>query len=61
MERKWNEKRIVSEHGISKLIPDVICNPRQVYTISQGKYGMIAVFRLEPSNVRIALGRDHDC
>lgn len=37
----------VPEQGSGKLIPDGICNPGQVYTVSQGKSGMIGVFRLE--------------
>ncbi len=43
------EERFVSvpEQGGGKLIPDGICNPGNVYTISHGKSGMIGVFRLE--------------
>ena len=43
------EERYVSvpEQGSGKLIPEGICNPGQVYTVSQGKSGMIGVFRLE--------------
>ena len=43
------EERYVSvpELGSGKLIPEDICNPGQVYTVSQGKSGMIGVFRLE--------------
>ena len=37
----------VPEQGGGKLIPDGMCNPGQVYTVSQGKSGMIGVFRLE--------------
>ena len=37
----------VPEQGGGKLIPDGLCNPGQVYTVSQGKSGMIGVFRLE--------------
>ncbi len=37
----------VPEQGGGKLIPEGICNPGQVYTVSQGKSGMIGVFRLE--------------
>jgi ATP-dependent Lon protease len=37
----------VPEQGGSKLIPDGMCNPGQVYTVSQGKSGMIGLFRLE--------------
>ena len=58
----------VPEQGGGKLIPDGICNPGQVYTVSQGKSGMIGVFRLEsqmlPGNgkfERTGLGSDRDC
>lgn len=58
----------VPEQGCGKLIPDGICNPGQVYTVSQGKSGMIGVFRLEsqmlPGNgkfERTGLGSDRDC
>ena len=37
----------VPEQGGGKLIPEGMCNPGQVYTVSQGKSGMIGVFRLE--------------
>lgn len=37
----------VPEQGGGKLIPEGLCNPGQVYTISQGKSGMLGVFRLE--------------
>ena len=37
----------VPEQGGGKLIPEGMCNPGQVYTVSQGKSGMIDVFRLE--------------
>lgn len=46
----------VPEQGGGKLIPEGMCNPGQVYTVSQGKSGMIGVFRLEsqmlPGNVK---------
>lgn len=55
----------VPEQGGGKLIPEGICNPGQIYTISQGKSGMIGVFRLEsqmlPGNgkfERTGLGND---
>ena len=58
----------VPEQGCGKLIPDGICNPGQVYTVSQGKSGMIGVFRLEsqmlPGNgkfERTGIGSDRDC
>ena len=43
------EERYVSvpEQGGGKLIPEGLCNPGQVYTIGNGKSGMIGVFRLE--------------
>ena len=43
------EERYVSvpEQGGGKLIPDGMCNPGNVYTVSNGKSGMIGVFRLE--------------
>ena len=37
----------VPEQGGGKLIPEGLCNPGQVYTVSHGKSGMIGVFRLE--------------
>lgn len=37
----------VPEQGGGKLIPEGMCNSGQVYTVSQGKSGMIGVFRLE--------------
>ena len=37
----------VPEQSGGKLIPEGMCNPGQVYTVSQGKSGMIGVFRLE--------------
>ncbi len=58
----------VPEQGGSKLIPEGMTNPGQVYTVSHGKSGMIGVFRLEsqmlPGNGkfdRIGLGSDRDC
>lgn len=57
----------VPEQGSGKLIPDGICNPGQVYTVSQAKSGMIGVFRLEsqmlPGNgkfERTGLGTDRE-
>ncbi|GAA6391896.1 protease Lon-related BREX system protein BrxL [Megasphaera massiliensis] len=44
----FEEKYVsVPEQGGGKLIPEGICNPGQVYTVSHGKVGMIGVFRLE--------------
>lgn len=37
----------VPEQGGGNLIPEGLCNPGQVYTVSRGKTGMIGVFRLE--------------
>lgn len=58
----------VPEQGGGKLIPEGMCNPGQIYTVSQGKSGMIGVFRLEsqmlPGNgkfERTGLGSDRDC
>ncbi len=47
------EERFVSvpEQGSGNLIPEGICNPGQVYTISHGKNGMIGTFRLESQAV----------
>ena len=64
------EERFVSvpEQGGGKLIPEGLCNPGQVYTVSRGKSGMIGVFRLEsqilPGNgkfERTGLGPDGKC
>jgi ATP-dependent Lon protease len=37
----------VPEQGGGTLIPEGICNPGQVYTVSRGNSGMLGVFRLE--------------
>lgn len=57
----------VPEQGGGKLIPEGVCNPGQIYTISRGKSGMIGVFRLEsqmlPGNgkfERTGIGSDRD-
>ena len=57
----------VPEQGGGKLIPEGMCNPGQIYTVSRGKTGMIGVFRLEsqmlPGNGkfdRTGLGSDRD-
>ena len=64
----------MSEHYVSvpeqsggKLIPEGICNPGQVYTVSRGKSGMIGVFRLESQMLpgsgkfeRTGIGSDRD-
>lgn len=63
------EEKFVSvpEQGVGKLIPEGMCNPGQIYTVSRGKSGMIGVFRLEsqmlPGNgkfERTGLGNDRD-
>lgn len=44
----FDEKYVsVPEQGGGKLIPEGICNPGQIYTVSRGKNGMLGVFRLE--------------
>ena len=55
----------VPEQGGGKLIPEGMCNPGQVYTVSRGKSGMFGLFRLEsqilPGNgkfERTGLGSD---
>lgn len=57
----------VPEQGGGKLIPEGICNPGHVYTVSRGKSGMIGVFCLEgqmlPGNgkfERTGIGTDRD-
>ncbi len=57
----------VPEQGGGKLIPDGICNPGQIYTVSHGKSGMIGLFRLEsqmlPGNgkfERTGMGTDRE-
>ncbi|WP_298707724.1 protease Lon-related BREX system protein BrxL [uncultured Veillonella sp.] len=65
----FEEKYVsVPEQGGSKLIPEGVCNPGQVYAIAQGKSGMIGAFRLEsqmlPGNGRFertGLGNDSKC
>lgn len=58
----------VPEQGGDKLIPEGICNPGQVYTVGQGRSGMVGVFRLEAQMLpgsgkfeRTGLGSDRDC
>lgn len=59
----------VPEQGGGKLIPEGICNPGQVYTVSHGgDSDMIGVFRLEsqmtPGNGKLdrtGLGTDRNC
>lgn len=64
----FEEKYVsVPETGGGKLIPDGLCNPGQIYTVSRGKSGMIGVFRLEGQMLpgsgkfeRTGLGADRD-
>lgn len=64
----FEEKYVtVPEQGGGKLIPNGICSPGQVYTIAQGRSGMIGAFRLEsqmlPGNgkfQRTGLGSDRE-
>ena len=58
----------VPEQGGGKLIPEGMMNAGQVYTVSQGKSGMLGVFRLESQMLsgngkfdRTGLGSDRDC
>ena len=57
----------VPEQGGGKLIPEGMCSPGQVYTVSRGKSGMIGVFRLESQMLpgsgkfeRTGIGSDRD-
>ena len=57
----------VPEQGCGKLIPEGLCNPGQIYTVSRGKTGMIGVFRLESQMLpgsgkfeRTGIGSDRD-
>lgn len=57
----------VPEQGGGKLIPEGVCNPGQIYTVSHGKSGMIGVFRLESQMLsgngkfeRTGIGTDRD-
>ncbi|MCD8248830.1 MAG: protease Lon-related BREX system protein BrxL [Lachnospiraceae bacterium] len=58
----------VPEQGGGKLIPEGMCNPGQVYTVSRGKSGMLGVFRLEsqmlPGSGKLectGIGSDRGC
>ena len=58
----------VPEQGGGKLIPEGMCNPGQVYTVSQGKSSMLGVFRLESQMLpgsgkfeRTGIGSDREC
>lgn len=65
----FEEKYVsVLEQGSSTLIPEGLCNPGQVYTVAEGKSGMIGLFRLEsqmlPGNGkfdRTGIGSDREC
>ena len=57
----------IPEQGGGELIPEGLCNPGQVYTVSRGKSGMIGVFRLESQMLpgsgkfeRTGIGSDRD-
>ena len=57
----------VPEQGGGKLIPEGICNPGQVYTVSRGKSGMIGCYLLESQMLpgsgkfeRTGLGTDRE-
>ena len=69
IDRETFEEQYVSvpEQGGGKLIPEGLCNPGQVYTVSRGKSGMIGVFRLASQMLpgsgkfeRTGLGADRD-
>ncbi len=57
----------VPEQGGGKLIPEGMCNPGQVYTVSRGKSGMIGAFRLETQMLpgggftKTGIGSDREC
>lgn len=64
------EEKFVSvpEQGGGKLIPEGICNPGQIYTVSRGRSGMLGCFRLESQMLpgsgkfeRTGLGSDTKC
>lgn len=65
----FEEKYIsVPEQGSSTLIPEGLCNPGHIYTVSQGKSGMIGLYRLETQMLpgsgkfeRTGIGTDHEC
>lgn len=69
MDNESFEEKFVSvpEQSSSTLIPDGICSPGQVYTVSPGKSGMIGLFRLEsqilPGNSKLTcngIGADRE-
>lgn len=65
----FEEKYVsVPEQGSSTLIPEGMSNPGQVYTVSEGKNGMIGLFRLESQMLpgsgkfeKTGLGSDREC
>lgn len=65
----FEEKYVsVPEQGGGKLVPEGLCNPGQIYTVSRGKNGMIGVFRLESQMLpgsgkfdRTGIGSDREC
>lgn len=65
----FEEKYIsVPEQGSSTLIPEGLCNPGYIYTVSQGKSGMIGLYRLETQMLpgsgkfeRTGIGTDREC
>lgn len=65
----FEEKYIsVPEQGSSTLIPEGLCNPGHIYTVSQGKSGMIGLYRLETQMLpgsgkfeRTGIGTDREC
>ena len=65
----FEEKYVsVPEQGGGKLIPEGLCNPGQIYTVSRGKNGMIGVFHLESQMLpgsgkfdRTGIGSDREC
>ena len=65
----FEEKYVsVPEQGSGTLIPEGMCNPGQVYTVSEGKSGMIGLFRLETQMLpgsgkfdRTGIGSDREC
>ena len=70
IDRETFEEKFVSvpEQGGGKLIPEGMCNSGQVYTVSQGKSGMIGAFKLESQMVAgtgkvqpTGIGTDRGC
>ena len=65
----FEEKYVsVPEQGGGNLIPEGLCAPGQVYTVSRGRSGMIGAFRLESQMLpgtgkfeKTGLGSDREC